>query len=99
MAESTGVELQLDNVGIGVTENKIHWLMFIHTYCVPQANTCNSWWLILINKRQRKLNRQSRDTSNNGYTRHRMKTNKTKNTTQKTKEVRNTDSRKNHMIN
>ena len=37
-------------------------------------------------------NGQSRDTGNIGYTTHRMKTNKAKNTTQKTKNMSNTDS-------
>ena len=36
-------------------------------------------------------NGQSRDTGNIRYTRHRTKTNKTKNTTQKTKNMSNTD--------
>jgi hypothetical protein len=36
-------------------------------------------------------NGQSRDTGNIGYTRHMTKTNKTKNTTHKTKELSNTD--------
>jgi hypothetical protein len=35
---------------------------------------------------------QSRETGNIGYTRHRTKTNKTKNITQKTKKMNNTDS-------
>ena len=35
-------------------------------------------------------NGQSRDTGNTGYTRHRTKTNKTKNITQKTKKMSNT---------
>jgi len=40
-------------------------------------------------------NGQSRDPSNIGYTRHRTKTNKAKNTTQTTKMMSNTDSTKN----
>ena len=36
-------------------------------------------------------NGQSRETGNIGYTRHRSKSNKTKNTTQKTKKMSNTD--------
>ena len=38
--------------------------------------------------------RQSRDTGNIGYTRHRTKTNKANNTTQETKKMRNTDTTK-----
>jgi hypothetical protein len=40
-------------------------------------------------------NRKSRETGHIGYTRHRTKTNKTKNTTQKTKMISNTDPIKN----
>ena len=40
-------------------------------------------------------NGQPRDTGNIGYTRHRTKTNKTKNTTQKPTKMRNTDPTKN----
>ena len=40
-------------------------------------------------------NGQSRQTGNFGYTRHRKKTDKTKNTTQKTKKMSNTDLAKN----
>ena len=40
-------------------------------------------------------NGQSRETGNIGYTRHRTKTNKTKNTTQKTRKMSNTDPTKN----
>jgi hypothetical protein len=39
-------------------------------------------------------NGKSRDTGNIGYTRHRTKTNKTNNTTQKRKKMRNTDTTK-----
>ena len=39
----------------------------------------------MINKRQRKPNGQCRDTANLGRTTHRTKKNKTKNTSQKTK--------------
>jgi hypothetical protein len=45
-----------------------------------------------INVREtRRRDPESRDTGNNEYTRHRTKTNKTKNTTQKTKKISNTD--------
>jgi Pyruvate/2-oxoacid:ferredoxin oxidoreductase delta subunit len=41
---------------------------------------------------------KSRDTGNNGYTRHRTKTTKTKQTTQKTKKMRNTDTTKYQVL-
>ena len=44
-------------------------------------------------------NGQSRETGNIGYSRHKMKTNKTKNTTQKTKTMSNTDPTKNPGVN
>jgi hypothetical protein len=45
-------------------------------------------------------NRQSRETGNIEYTRHRTKTNKTNNTTQKTKKMSNTDpNKRNHTEN
>jgi hypothetical protein len=44
-------------------------------------------------------NGQSRDTSNIGHTRHRTKANKTKNTTQEIKKIRNTDLTKKTGVN
>jgi len=44
-------------------------------------------------------NGQARETGNIWYTRHRTKTNKTKNTTQKTKAMSNTDPTKNQGVN
>ena len=44
-------------------------------------------------------NGQSRDTGNIGCTRHRTKTSKTKNTTQKTKKMSNTDAHKMPKVN
>ena len=53
-----------------------------------------------INVREtRRRDPESRDTGNNEYTRHRTKTNKTKNTTQKTKKISNTDATKNPGVN
>jgi hypothetical protein len=43
-------------------------------------------------------NAKSRDTGNIGYTRHRTKSNKTKQTTQKTKKMRNTDTTKYRVL-
>jgi hypothetical protein len=51
----------------------------------------------MLEKTERQIkNGQSRDTDSIRYTRHRMKTNKTKNTTQKNKNVSNTQPTKNH---
>jgi hypothetical protein len=49
--------------------------------------------------RRQAKQKQSRDTGNIGYTRHRTKTNKTKNTTQKTKKMSNTDAHKMPRVN